>query len=687
MRPTACPEPSAQRDSAASRRAALSACGTAGARTMGLLGLVGLAALVGCPPIEDEPVPDLAVPADLAVRPDLRVDAAMPPDLAEPYVQQPGCSKDAWCWVTPRPQGNTLLAIWGSGTGEVWAGGYGGALVRGGGAAWQPVLSPTRATIRALWGSGANYVVLAGDSATALRWDGASWESLPVPASPPRRITTLYGVFGTSPSDLWLVGAGGVALHYDGTAMVQVPTPDLGEVRAVWGPSAASTYAVSSLGTEIQVLHYDAAAKAFVSVRTLPSPATPTALWGTSDDSFFVSTSTGEIYHLSKTGAVLANPKSNYGINALWGSGAAVYAVGDVQYRSVVPPDITARKGSLLQLGGTAFAEVAGAPAAGFFALWGTGPSDLYFVGTAGTIAHYDGSKFTTTSLYEPLTGVGAPLTGLGSAAGDLVAVGDFGATLRLSGATWTSQADDVHRRYRGLSGSADRMFAIVQDLRLTTGSEIARYTGSAFAAETVPPKSDLRGLFSGAAGPAVAVGAGDLVLQRSGAGVWTPALVESPGTTVLRAAYAVSPSHIWAVGGGDTFDSVATNPTRILLSDGTRYRSVAAPVSEVILRGVWAASATDAWAVGDAGTALHWNGSSWQAVALTTLANLYAVWGRDASTVYAVGTAGTLLHYDGHDWKQEDTGTQNTLVQVWGTGTEVYALGGSGTILRKSLR
>lgn len=650
-----------------------------------LTSLAFLASLAGCPPAAVSPSPDLAVAADLATPPDLTSDAATV-DLAGPYIQQPGCSRDAWCFLTPRPQGNTLLAVWGRGASDVWAGGNAGALVHYDGSTWQSVLSPTRAAIRGLWGQGPSNLFLVGDSATALHWDGSSFSPVPLPAAPARRVTTLYAVFGTSPTDVWMVGTGGVALHYDGASTLQVPTPDLGEVRAIWGPSPDSIYAVSSLGAGIQVLHYDAAAKSFSPLRTIATTASPTSLWGTGDDSFFIGTTNGEIYHVSKAAAVLANPKSNYGINAVWGSGSTVYAVGDVQYRSVIPPDITARKGSLLSLAGTTFTEVAGAPEAGFFGMWGSGPSDVFLVGTAGTIAHFDGTKFSTTSLYTPLTGVGAPLTGLaGTAAGGLLAVGDFGATLLFDGAAWTSRPDDVHRRFRGLAGDGNRLLAVVQDLRVSTGSEIQRWTGSAFTPEALPAKSDLRGIWSGGT-LAVAVGANDLVLQRGVAGTWTSAAVDSAGTTVLRAAWAVSAGHIWAVGGGDIADDPVKNPARILLSDGTRYRPLALPVSDVILRGVWASSATDAWAVGDAGTMLHWNGAAWQEVLLPILATLNSVWGRDAATVYAVGSSGTILRWNGHDWKPEDSGTPSTLVNVWGQGSAIYALGANGTILRKSL-
>ncbi len=643
------------------------------------------AALAGCPTPPPSPRPDLAVPPDLSA-PDLAATDAGSVDLAAPYVQQPGCSRDAWCWLFPRPQGNTLWTVWGSSATDVWAAGDAGALLHFTGGSWQSVLSPTSAALRGLWGTAADSVFLVGEAGTVLRYDGTKWSPLALPASQPRRVTTLYGASGTSPTDVWFVGAGGVALHYDGVAMTQTPTPDLGTLRAVFSPSAASAFAVASLGAGIELLRYDPVAKSWSLLTTIATTSEPTSLWGTAESDLFIGGSGGDIYHYDGAAVTAVHPRSSYGINALWGRGAQVFAVGDVQYTDVVTRDITVRKGSFLSWNGTAFVEVAGAPQAGFLGLWGSAPGDVFLVGSSGTIGHFDGSSFTTTSAYEPLTGVGAPMTGITGTAGELLAVGDFGATLRGDGSRWTSLPSNVHVRFRGAAGTGSSLLAIAQDLTLTTGSQAYRWTGAAWTPEAVPAGVDLRGVWAGGAG-ALAVGAGDLVLQRSGT-AWSQVPVQAAGTTVLRAAYGVDATHLWAVGGGDLTDNTAANPARALLSaDGKSFKPVPLPVSDVILRGVWGAAPGDVWAVGDSGTALHWNGAAWQETAPATLATLRAIWGRDATTVYAVGSSGTIQRWNGAAWKSEDSGTGNTLIIVWGTGQDIYALGTSGTILHKSLR
>ncbi|MCX5990868.1 MAG: PKD domain-containing protein [Chloroflexi bacterium] len=69
----------------------------------------------------------------------------------------------------------------------------------------------------------------------------------------------------------------------------------------------------------------------------------------------------------------------------------------------------------------------------------------------------------------------------------------------------------------------------------------------------------------------------------------------------------------------------------------------------------------------------------------------LNAVWGSSASDVYAVGNGGTILHYNGTSWSAQVSGTTNDLLGVWGyryslipmiTVEEVYAVGSNGTVL-----
>jgi hypothetical protein len=58
-------------------------------------------------------------------------------------------------------------------------------------------------------------------------------------------------------------------------------------------------------------------------------------------------------------------------------------------------------------------------------------------------------------------------------------------------------------------------------------------------------------------------------------------------------------------------------------------------------------------------------------------------VWGGRGSDVFAVGGRGTILHYDGVDWKAMISGTDQVLSDVWGSSDgDVFAVGWPGTIL-----
>lgn len=62
---------------------------------------------------------------------------------------------------------------------------------------------------------------------------------------------------------------------------------------------------------------------------------------------------------------------------------------------------------------------------------------------------------------------------------------------------------------------------------------------------------------------------------------------------------------------------------------------------------GLWANSATDAWAVGPLGTIVRYNGTSWAVVKSGVTVTLRGVWGTSASDMWAVGDGGTILHYE----------------------------------------
>ena len=137
-------------------------------------------------------------------------------------------------------------------------------------------------------------------------------------------------------------------------------------------------------------------------------------------------------------------------------------------------------------------------------------------------------------------------------------------------------------------------------------------------------------------------------------------------------------------VGGGDKTEQIVGFAPRVLLYDGTNVLDVPLPVTDRIVRGVWAADANNVWVVGDGGLGsgglmLRWNGASktWTdlnpAAAPIILQGLRGIWGRSATDIYAVGNSGLVLHFDGKTWNYEQSGTDNNLVSITGTATEVY--------------
>ncbi len=76
--------------------------------------------------------------------------------------------------------------------------------------------------------------------------------------------------------------------------------------------------------------------------------------------------------------------------------------------------------------------------------------------------------------------------------------------------------------------------------------------------------------------------------------------------------------------------------------------------------------------------------GPEWIRAEVPTTQSLHTIHGTSATDVYAVGNLGTLLHYDGTTWKALDAGGPANLMGVWAASpSEVWVVGGSGTVLR----
>jgi cysteine-rich repeat protein len=107
---------------------------------------------------------------------------------------------------------------------------------------------------------------------------------------------------------------------------------------------------------------------------------------------------------------------------------------------------------------------------------------------------------------------------------------------------------------------------------------------------------------------------------------------------------------------------------------------SVNTGVVDAQLHGVWGVDASTVFAVGDAGVVLRWDGLTWTRQTVPTAvasASFRGVWGRTANDVFAVGLGGAMIHFDGTNWTQVSGVGTTDLYAIHGDSTHVIAVGG----------
>lgn len=253
-----------------------------------------------------------------------------------------------------------LMAVWGSDPKNVWA--AGDSVMRWDGSSWTPQSVPVALSesypINSIWGSSSDDVWMAGGS-ILLHWNGSVWAAPTMPTFQPANGTIPPKVAFTSGwesgvNDVWVVGEVdqyGVILHWDGntwsTAMQGSSTVALFEMYGVWGTSSTDVWAV---GNENRA-HYDGnswsleqcpllSTSAYAAGDTLTA-CQPGLLGGWSSsatDAWAIGGVTGgmrefymygSIEHWDGTKWTMSDSAAANGISAIWGTGPNnVWAVG-----------------------------------------------------------------------------------------------------------------------------------------------------------------------------------------------------------------------------------------------------------------------------------------------------------------------------------------------------------------------
>ncbi|MEO8840170.1 MAG: hypothetical protein ABI591_33985 [Kofleriaceae bacterium] len=371
-----------------------------------------------------------------------------------------------WAAVTTLPDVGALDAIWGVGS-EVFAAGT-GIVHATDGSTFATATAPA-ITGRGIWGSSVTDVFVVGDTGAIVHWDGVQWIKMKVSFA-----SKLQAVAGSSAAEVFAVGDGGAIERYTGAGWAEsLMVSSASQLRDLWVAAPDDVYAVGNTGSST-IFHYRAGA--WTPETTTGIPGTLTGVWGRSATDVFA---VGQLAaaHRTSTWATISSPAIGEAV-AVWGDASTVYAVGSqvVSYDGATWTSITntdavytgvwvAPSGKVWlsttvgigHLTGTTVAQ--DVPQGRYNAIWGASETDVFAVGI-GTIEHGDGAGFAPMTI--PTT---ATLSGVwGRAADDVFAVGVGSTVLHLHAGIWKQFTTPFSADLAAVSGSGSSIYTVASD-------------------------------------------------------------------------------------------------------------------------------------------------------------------------------------------------------------------------------
>lgn len=231
----------------------------------------------------------------------------------------------------------------------------------------------------------------------------------------------------------------------------------------------------------------------------------------------------------------------------------------------------------------------------------------------------------------------------------------------------WNANATGITKNVHALWGtSADNVYGVGAD------GAIIYYNGGVWTPQQTPIKTALNDIWGGDAANIWAVGDGGGIVHFDGTS-WSLA-PQSPTTAKLNGIWGTGADNIYAVG-----------QFTVARYDGTNWLPYNVGLATKDYQDVYGVDADNFWIVAKDGWIYSFDApkGKWKPKQLTSKNDLYGTWASAANDIWAVGEAGTLAHFDGSDWTEMESGVSETLRDIWGTGpSNIYVVGDNGTLL-----
>lgn len=414
---------------------------------------------------------------------------------------------DGTAWTPGMAGTQTLLAISGTSSSDVYAVGNASTIQHWNGSAWTAVANPGSGNLTAVWASGSD-VFAAGSQAYLHSATPGTFTAIPAAPIAPAKL------WGSAPTDVFAVGnmgATGEIFHWDGLSWSQFQLSASPKLASVEGSSAAEVFAVGAGGS---ILRYTGNGWAST---TQPAPAVAKlyGVWAASPTELFATAETGKLLHYVD----LPMPKwtvdtsNSVVMNGITGRSASdVTAVGE---------------GTSVHWNGSTWA-----------AMSSTALNSAVAVATNGTQYASAGEFVATnpgTSTWTQLTTDAASYRAIWFTSAKYWIAGPSG----VGHVDGTSATSDLTGAYNALWGTSD------SDVFAAGAATIQHFDGTAWTAQPPDTSATLAGLWGRASDDVFAVGAGGTVVHYH-AGLWR--LLDSPGGTDDLAAISGAGSSVFVV-------------------------------------------------------------------------------------------------------------------------------------------
>jgi hypothetical protein len=371
---------------------------------------------------------------------------------------------DGTTWSPVASSGMGLFAVWGTG-GEVFAAGT--SIIHSTGGAFTTMPSPA-IVAHGLWGSSTTDVDVVGDNGTILHWDGVTWVKVTNASS-----VALASVAGSSAAEVFAVGEGGTILRYTGAVWADTSAmqPTATHLLDVFAAAPNEAFAVGN--TNADILHFRDGTGWATDPTSLSAPLA--AVWGRGPNDVLV---VGLFESAHYTGSWTASTAPVSMSIALWGNATKTYAVGariDV-YDGTAWTNVSMEDNQLAGVwvspadrvwlvGGRGISHleattvVSDVTGTSFQSVWGAAEDDVFVVGTDG-IEHYDGQSWIPMTI--PST---APLTKVwGRANDDVFAVGGGNTVLHYHAGLWKQFTTTFAGDLASVSGAGSSIYIASTD-------------------------------------------------------------------------------------------------------------------------------------------------------------------------------------------------------------------------------